>query len=327
MRKVSLDDLAKELGVSKTTVSRAISGTGRISQATRERVREAVAKTGYVPNAAAYNLSISRTKNLACSIPLSEHAIASSFFREYLFGVSRGAVKAGYDVIIVDDSMEELYRIAGSHKVDGLVLSLFNHGDAAMKRLVDYGVPVVLTGVSSVPGVIQMGYDSRGACRRLTSWLLDTWKTGIGLILTSRAYVANEGRAAGFRDAMTARGEMHPRIYWNDTYDSGRLLETAAELCRDGIRGVICGDDSVCTDLLAALSVRGSEEGIREIAGSLKLASFHSNRFLHLFHPEIPTVDMDPMILGEFAARLAVHEIEEGNTPASTMIEYELHLP
>lgn len=325
---IVLDDIAKALGVSKTTVSRAINNTGRVSKATRERVLAYVAETGFIPNASASNLSMSRTKNLAYSMPLREIAIMSSYFLECLFGVCRAAAQAGYNVIIVDDKMDELCHIAGSHKVDGLVLSVFTHGDAAMEKLVGYGIPLVLTGTSNVQGVIQTSYDARPAFRQLTNYLLDTWHVNIGLILTEKAYPANETRAEGFSDAMTARGNMNPRICWG-AYDNKRMIQAMIDLYHEGIYGIICGDDSICTDLLSALDVFrvGDDEEKRKIAQTVRLASFHSNRFLQLFHSEIPTVIMAPPKLGEFAARMAIHEIEHGNAPRSTLIEYELYLP
>lgn len=88
--RIVLDDIAKALGVSKTTVSRAISGTGRVSKATRERVLAYVEESGFIPNASASNLPMSKTKNLAYATPLRESAIMSSYFLECLFGGADG---------------------------------------------------------------------------------------------------------------------------------------------------------------------------------------------------------------------------------------------
>ena len=65
---LTIDDIARELGVSKTTVSRAISGKGRISAATRERVQAYIEEHNYKPNASAKSLAESKTYNLALNI-------------------------------------------------------------------------------------------------------------------------------------------------------------------------------------------------------------------------------------------------------------------
>ncbi len=326
--RLHLDDIAARLGVAKSTVSRAISGTGRISRETRERILAYVAETGYIPNASASNLSLSRTRNLAYSMPLDESSILSNFFLECLFGVSRAATAEGYNVIVVGDSLEELCRIAGSKKVDGLILSAFNLGDEAMRKLVNYRLSLVLTGSSSVPGVKVVSYDARSGFRQLTGYLLDNWKIPLGLILSEKEFPANLSRAEGFRDAMTARGEINPPIC-TDVRCREEKEQAMTDLYRQGVRGIICGDDAICTDLLAMLDVYHHEADgeKREMAETIRLASFHSNRLLQQFHPEIPTVVMNPEKLGEFAAKMAIRDIEKGDTPDSTMLDYSLHLP
>lgn len=321
-----LTDIAKALGVSKATVSRAINGTGRMSPKTRQRILDYVADMGYTPNASASNLATTRTKNIAYSMPLDETTIMATYFTECLIGVCDKAAASGYDVVVVRDNMDELCRMAASHKVDGIVLSLFNHGNEALEKLTKYKLPLVLVGTTNVPGVIEVSYDARPAFREMTSMLMKKWQMPIGLIVTQKEFPANIGRAEGFRDALTASGIMEPVICW-DAYSKDLMVEAMRKLYNKGVYGIVCGDDSICADLLSALSVcRDSEdETERDMARKVRLASFHSNRSLRLFHPEIPTVVMDPMKIGQMAAQMIVYEIEHGGAPVSTFLPYELH--
>ena len=75
----TIDDIARELGVSKTTVSRAISGKGRIGQATRERVLEFIEKHDYRPNVMAKGLAQKKTFNLALLLP-KDYAVTEFLF-------------------------------------------------------------------------------------------------------------------------------------------------------------------------------------------------------------------------------------------------------
>lgn len=322
-----LDDIAQALGVSKTTVSRAISGTGRVSKATRERVLSYVEQTGFVPNAAANNLATTRTRNIAYSMPLGEQAVASNYFLECLFGVSKVATEAGYHVVVVDDNMDALCHAAASHKVDGLVLSIFNHGDEAMQRLTSYHLPLVLTGQCEVPGVLQIGYDAIAAYSEMTQHLLDEWNMPLGLMLTSDEYPANRSRAWGFKTGLQQRGIADAAICAN-VLNRDDIIAALRQLHDRGIRGIVCGDDSVCMDLLPILeSLKDSTEtALRDMARGSRLASFHSNRFLRSFHPEIPTVDVPPEEMGQAAARMAIRQIEQGDSPVYTEIPYSLHL-
>ncbi len=322
-----LDDIAKALGVSKTTVSRAISGTGRVSKATRERVLRYVEETGFVPNAAANNLATTRTRNIAYSMPLGDDAIASNYFLECLFGVSKVATEAGYHVVVVDDNMDALCHAAASHKVDGLVLSIFNHGEEAMQRLTSYRLPLVLTGQCDVAGVLQIGYDAHAAYAEMTEHLLDEWQTPLGLLLTSEGFPANESRAEGFLVGMKKRGVENPAVCWN-VMSRESTLEALRLFHSRGIRGIVCGDDSVCMDLLPILDTLTDSPDVqlREMARESRIASFHSNRFLRSFHPEIPTVDVPPAEMGQAAARMVIRQIEQGDSPAYTEIPYSFHL-
>lgn len=321
-----LDDIAKALGVSKTTVSRAISGTGRVSKATRERVLSYVAQTGFVPNAAANNLATTRTRNIAYSMPLGDQAVASNYFLECLFGVSKVATEAGYHVVVVDDNMDALCHAAASHKVDGLVLSIFNHGDEAMQRLIGYHLPLVLTGQCDVPGVVQIGYDAVEAYAEMTQYVIDEWSMPLGLLLTSEEFQANKSRARGFRTGLQRRGIMEADICAN-IWTREDIIAALRHFHSRGIRGIICGDDSVCMDLLPILeSLKDSTDtALRDMARGSRLASFHSNRFLRSFHPEIPTVDVPPEEMGQTAARMAIRQIERGDSPAYTALPYSFH--
>ena len=78
----TIDDIARELGVSKTTVSRAISGKGRISKETRERVFAFIEEHDYRPNVVARALAQSRTYNLGLVLPADYSVMGFPFFKE-----------------------------------------------------------------------------------------------------------------------------------------------------------------------------------------------------------------------------------------------------
>ena len=101
-----INDIAKELGVSKTTISRAISGNGRVSEKTRERILKYIDEIGYIPNAAGSSLATTKARNIAFSMPLNKDSTKSAYFLECLFGVKKRAEEASYDVLIVGDEIK-----------------------------------------------------------------------------------------------------------------------------------------------------------------------------------------------------------------------------
>ena len=97
---LTIDDIARELGVSKTTVSRAISGKGRISAATRERVQAYIEEHNYKPNASAKSLAESRTYNLALVLPRDFIKLDVPFIRQAMSAIVDEGFLMGYNVMI-----------------------------------------------------------------------------------------------------------------------------------------------------------------------------------------------------------------------------------
>jgi DNA-binding LacI/PurR family transcriptional regulator len=313
-----LNDIAEKLGVSKTTVSRAISGKGRLSENTRKRVLKYINEIGYVPNAAAYNLATTKTGNIAFAMPHSRDSAISSYFLECLFGVSQVAAEASYDVIVVRDEWEAISRIVNSRKADGVVISRNSIGDAALQKLAVSDIPIVLTGSANAEGIIQISYDARAAFRELTMRLMDMWPGKIGLIVAQKDSPANITRAEGYTDALTIKNQPLPHIAW-DAVTESKVYQAFSDMYRNDVSNFVCGDDVVCMNLLNTVQ---KEKGCNEI----NIASFHNSHYLETFHPGIPVVSLDPIKLGDIACKMLLRNIEGKETPVTTLLDYSLRI-
>jgi len=324
-----INDIAKELGVSKTTISRAISGKGRVSEKTRERVLKYIDEIGYIPNAAGRNLVTTKAKNIAFSMPLNNDSTRSAYFLECLFGVEKRAVEASYDVLIVGNELKPISRVINSRKVDGMVITRNIIGDSALERLALSGIPIVLTGSTSAPNIIQVDYDGRAAFRDLALRLMDMWAGNFGLIVTMKEFPANQTRAQGFTDAVTTKNRQPPFIEWDaDTDDE--VYQAFHKMYNKGIRNIICGDDIVCLELLNVIKGGGKFESKFDPGktghDNINIASFHSSHYLETFHPEIPVVQLDPEKLGDMACRMLLQSIDGQKTPMATFLDYNLRI-
>ena len=122
---ITIADVAEALGVSKTTVSRAISGKGRIGKETRKRVLEYIEEHDYKPNAIAKGLAQSKTYNICVVMPRDYEVVDWNFFQRCLFGIQEMAETVGYDILLTMCQMNDissLERIVANHKVDGVIL-------------------------------------------------------------------------------------------------------------------------------------------------------------------------------------------------------------
>ncbi|SCK32113.1 transcriptional regulator, LacI family [Streptomyces sp. ScaeMP-e48] len=138
-RTVTLLDVARAAGVSKSTVSDALQGSGRVAKATRERVRAVAEELGYRPNSAARRLRRSSTGAIGLHLP--QTATRLDYYMNLAFGAVARAQEEGLDVVLLAPAGGASGRVAS--RVDGLLVIDPEVGDSAVPGLLDAGVPVV----------------------------------------------------------------------------------------------------------------------------------------------------------------------------------------
>jgi LacI family transcriptional regulator len=147
---ITIKDLAGELGLSITTISRALGGYSDVGEATRKRVIEAAQALGYRPNRNAQRLVTRRTHNIAWVQPDNERKFLDPHFVEVMAGVLRGARAAHYDIVMTSETPErelEVYdRYVKDNSVDGFIVDLPREDDPRVSYLLEMGRPFVVHG-------------------------------------------------------------------------------------------------------------------------------------------------------------------------------------
>lgn len=138
-RTVTLLDVARAAGVSKSTASDALQGSGRVAEATRDRVRAVAEELGYRPNSAARRLRRASTGAVGLHLPAT--ATRLDYYMNLAFGAVERAQEDGLDMVLLAPSGAAGGRIAS--RVDGLLVIDPEPGDSAVPGLLDAGVPVV----------------------------------------------------------------------------------------------------------------------------------------------------------------------------------------
>ena len=144
----SLKDLAKECGVSVATVSKALNDQPDIAAATRERIRAAARRMGYLPNAAARALKTNRTYNLGVLfVDERQSGLTHEYFSAVLDSFKVEAEKRGYDITFINHNISGRSMTYLEHchyrSVDGVVIACVNFYDPQVVELVNSDVPVV----------------------------------------------------------------------------------------------------------------------------------------------------------------------------------------
>ena len=318
--KTTIDDVAKALGLSKSTVSRSISGKGRISTDTRQKVLDYIEENNYRPNPLAKGLSESKTYNIGWVIPGDDYLTSLYFYQKCLQGVIGAATKADYDVLITTigkSDISGLKRITENHKVDGVILGRTLRKDEAIKYLKEQGIAFVVVGSTEEKDVIQVDNDHVAACRELASILKMKGVKRAAFICGDTSLVVTNSRLQGFQEGMTdVRTQIYPEC--DDNERVGRAVEEAVAFAADCI---VCEDDRICQMVMEKL-----KEMELEIPADLKLASFYDSKLLENYKPQITALKYDPTDLGKKACETLMTMINGGEVEKRQLLGYEVML-
>lgn len=324
-KKITISDVADALGVSKTTVSRAISGKGRVGINTRDRVLQYIEKNNYKPNVIARSLAQSKTYNIALVLPGDYNLVDLPFFQKCMLGISEVAASMDYDVVVTMVSMNDisqLERLVLNNKVDGVILSRTLLNDIPAEFLKKKKVPFVTIGISSDNSIIQIDNDHRHACHELTSILLMQGYRKIGLIGGSRQHIVTQSRYQGYLDAFREQGLFADAdIIFFDVENVMLTEQIVTELISRQTDCIICMDDSICSHVLNKLR----QENI-SVPKDIKIASFYNSSLLENNQPSITSLQFDVHQLGRITCKTLLDYIDGKEIQGRTLLGYEVIL-
>lgn len=302
MKEVTLKQIAENLGISITTVSKALKDYPDVSKATKALVKEEAKKLQYKPNAFAVNLRTRESKTVGLIIPEVVH----HFFSSVINGIIEQAEKKGYLVIILQSN--ESYKLEKkqidlliSKRVDGIMISLANKtvDISHLKRVIELEVPIVMFDkISKLLDCSKVIIDDRAAAYIATKHLIDSGCKRIAHFRGALLPQNSIDRFLGYKKALGDHGIPFDSslvyICENVDYEDGiaaarQLLEDHTDI--DGIFAI--------TDLAAigAISVF-NERGIR-VPDDISIMGF-SNWFISsAITPSLSTIDQPGYEMGK----------------------------
>ena len=210
---MNLKELATKLGLSPTTVSRALNGYPEVNEATRERVMAAAKRHNYRPNTRAIRLATGRALAIGHVIPLAtRHEIMNPIFADFIAGAGETYSRNGYDMllsVVPDEDEEQAYRDLKSRgSADGVILHAPRMNDPRIPLMHEIGIPFVVHGRATDTALPYSWVDvnNRRAFQRATEFLLDLGHRRIGLVNGLEFMDFAIRRRTGYVDALTARG-------------------------------------------------------------------------------------------------------------------------
>ena len=302
---ITIKDVAKQAGVSHSTVSRALHGSPLISDETVERVRQIAIDMGYFPSAAARSLKTNRS--LALGVIVS--AIDDPFFSEILQGIEEIAQESGYSMLMAasqrDSEREQaIVQDMRERHVDGLIICSASFSVEQRRKLLDYGIPIVMINNQAAEEYrYSIYHDDVDGSRQVTRHLIELGHRRIAYLGNSLSGRTTLDRLAGLRQEMESAGTTIPDEY---------IFEVPGGNPEDGFNAskhfldlpqpptaLICFNDMLAIGVLKGLQANGLH-----VPEDLSVVGFDNIVFSAYTNPPLTTSDQPKRYIGMEAARL-----------------------
>lgn len=322
---IDITQIAQALGVSKTTVSRAISGNGRISAATRQRVLDYVKAHNYTPSMMAHGLVKRCSYNISLVISTQFSDFELPFLRKVMRSVYQVAGDSDYDVLLTlvgENETRPVERLLDNRKIDGLILTRTLERDPLIPLLKARKVPFVAIGQPEDDQVLSVDHDQVGGCREMTSLLLMKGMKHIALLGGSMLYTVNQSRLEGFRQAYVKMGQkIDGSLLFLELESDDLRMEAVQQAVERGADCILCMDER-----LAQLTLNMLKQLNLRVPQDIRLASLYDDEALQGCTPQITAVSFDAEQLGRRTAQQLLSLIRHQPVETRTLLGYQVGL-
>lgn len=324
-RHITIHDIARELGISASTVSRALNNNPRISAATRDKVQKMAASWGYLPNVMASSLRKGKGNTVGVIVP----NINRSFFSNIIGGIEEKLSLAGFNLMICQSNEslrkeKEALQTLMNARVDGIMMSLSMETNdyAHLEQLLKRGIRMVFFDrVPETPATDAVVIDDHAAALKITRELIATGYRHPAHVGGSGTINVYRRRKAGYLEALSYAGipEIAAHIVeTNMTREGGR--KAFRELMQTDPRP----DAFVCAGDLAAhgIMLEAMQHGYR-IPEDLAVSGFANEEFTPHITPPLTSVDQKGIEIGRKAAGLFLAQ-DAPNSGTRIVVEPEV---
>jgi LacI family transcriptional regulator len=308
---VTIKDIAKALGISASTVSRALKDHPDISPKTKDAVKELAEKLHYEPNAIALSLRNANTKTLGVLIPQIVHF----FFSSVVSGIEETAYKSGYTVIFCQSNEDyekekEMIQTLLSKRVDGILASVsktttkFDH----FYDVKNNNIPLVFYDrVCNIPNTDRVIVDDYTGAYNAVSHLIEQGYKRIAHLATSQELHIGRNRRNGYIQALKDHGlEVDEEIILRcDTDQHAKksipyLLSLQKKV--DGIFAV--------NDLTAMSAITIIKQSGYSIPGDIAVIGFSNTLYASMIDPPLTSIEQHGFEMGRKAASMLIERIQ-----------------
>ena len=314
---VTLDDVARIAGVSTATVSRTLNHPERVAGKTREKIDDAIARIGYVPNLLAGGLASRRSRLIAAIVYSMENVVHAETVKYF----SRHLRQNGYQVLLGEteyreDLEETLVAAVLCRRPDGILLTGSKHTAACRRMLLAADIPIVETWeLTPTPLDVAIGFSYEEVGRTIAGYLLGKGYREIAVI--SAGDERSKTRVRAFREAVRREtGHESPwiRIPTPSSFQLGR--EALGRLLDTGFRegAIFCSSDNLAHGVLTEAAARGLS-----VPRPIAVMGFGDQPYAAYTHPALTTVRFDREWIGNKAAEILLARIRGEQVPETIL--------
>ncbi len=314
---LTINDIARELGVSKSTISRALSDSHDISPETREKILEYIRVHDYRPDHTARSLRSKTNRTIGVIVP----AYNIPFYSIAISGIQDFALGQGYNVMVchsneqyeVERKSLEALVAAG---VEGIIISVSRDTweDDHIRKLQKRGIPLVMFNrVIEEFKAAKVVVDDYYGAREMVDYLIRTGCRKIAHIAGPANLLLSANRREGYLDALKDHGLPQSEALMVEadfTLESGiRGMERLLKM-NSGLDAVFCVCDAVAFGAMKVIRRAGLE-----IPGDISVAGFTNEPFCEVIEPALSTVAQPIYEIGESASRLLFSQLSNRDIP------------
>lgn len=327
MPELTLEDIAKKAGVSRSTVSRVVNDQPNVREDVRKRVLEVIQSTGYHPNAAARTLASQRSWTIGLVLPQSVSFVFTDPYYPHLTkGIAQACNQNDYTLALFlvgskGDEEKIFPRISRRGLLDGVVVQSGHHGDQTIiGRLIASEMPVVVAGrpynVENASQVSYIDIDNVNASYNAVSHLLRLGHKRVGTIHGPGTSTVGIDRLEGYRKALAERSlPVDPSlIIEGDFTEAGGYFAMQRLLPAE--------PDAVfaASDVMAIGAMRAAREAGLRVPDDIAFVGFDDLLIATLSDVKLTTVRQPVVQFGIKAVEILVDLIENGVHPARRVI-------
>lgn len=313
---LTLEEIAKQAGVSRSTVSRVLNRHPNVSHHARERVLAITQQLDYQPSVVARSLAGGRTRVLGLVIPMGVSTLFTDpYFPLQIQGIASACNARDYSVMLWLAEPEQerrlIQKILQGGLIDGVIVSSMLINDPVVSALVEREMPFVLVGRHPTDSrVSYVDVDNRQSAREMVAYLLRLGYNRVSTITGPQNMIAGADRLEGYRIALRDRG-----IVADSTLiASGEFTEAGGYAAMQRLLphrpdAVFCA-----SDVMAAGALRALREANKRVPADIGVAGFDDIPLAARMDPPLTTVRQPITRTGAVAAETLIDMIEEGES-------------